>query len=78
MLGENNYTYKLVCKEAENGEEWEISLTKEFNKKDAVLQMLLHLNEDFDDDLLLDAVNLLLMGSWLWHSNHINITSNRE
>ena len=60
MLGENNYTYELLCEEAENGEEWEISFTKQINKKDAALQMLLHFNEDFDDDLLLDTINLLV------------------
>ena len=27
--------------------------------KDWWMQMLLHLNEDFDDDLLLDAISLL-------------------
>jgi hypothetical protein len=27
--------------------------------KDAYMNMLLHLNEDFDDDLLMDAIELL-------------------
>ena len=27
--------------------------------KDIFMNMLLHLNEDFDDDLLLDAINVL-------------------
>lgn len=29
------------------------------NMKNVFLQMLLHLNEDFDDDLLSDAIDLL-------------------
>ena len=57
MLGDPNYTYELVF--SKDGEAWKISLTKEVNKKDAALQMMLHINEDFDDDLLLDAINLL-------------------
>ena len=27
--------------------------------KDAYMQMMLHLNEDFDDDLLMDSMNSL-------------------
>ena len=27
--------------------------------RDEYMQMLLHLNEDFDDDILLDAMNIL-------------------
>ena len=30
-----------------------------FEMKDIFMNMLLHLNEDFDDDLLLDAINVL-------------------
>ena len=30
-----------------------------FGKKDIFLHFLLHLNEDFDDDLLLDAITIL-------------------
>ena len=32
--------------------------------KDQFMQMLLHLNEDFDDDLLLDALRLLTGIDW--------------
>ena len=35
----------------------EMKSIKFFAIKDAYMQMLLHLNEDFDDDLLLDAIN---------------------
>ena len=30
-----------------------------FEMKDIFMNMLLHMNEDFDDDLLLDAINVL-------------------
>ena len=36
-----------------------IKRLKIFTIKDAYMQMLLHLNEDFDDDLLLEAINCL-------------------
>ena len=35
------------------------------DRKDAHLQMLLHLNEDFDDDLLFDAIEMLSEEEWL-------------
>ena len=38
-----------------------IRLIKPFRMKEAFLQALLHLNEYFDDDILLDAINLLLL-----------------
>ena len=30
-----------------------------YYQKDAYMQLLLHLNDDFDDDLLMDAMSLL-------------------
>ena len=36
-----------------------IRLARQLRWKDAVMQMFLHLYEDFDDDLLLDAMSLL-------------------
>ena len=36
-----------------------IFMTKQVCLKDAVLHLLLYLNEDFDDDLLLDAINMI-------------------
>ena len=32
--------------------------------KDIFMQFLLHLNEDFDDDLLLDSLNVLVGDLW--------------
>ena len=36
-----------------------VRLMKPFRMKDYYLQLLLHLNDDFDDDLLLDSLRLL-------------------
>jgi hypothetical protein len=37
-----------------------ITLRKPIELQDAYMMFLLHLNEDFDDDLLLEAVDLLI------------------
>ena len=39
-----------------------VKKTKYISMQDEYMQMLLHLNEDFDDDFLLDAMNQLLFG----------------
>ena len=36
-----------------------VRVTKNINLKDGIFQFLLHLNEDFDDDLLQDSMELL-------------------
>ena len=40
---------------------WKAEIVKlsPYTKKDTFMQMLLHLNDDFDDDLLLDALEIL-------------------
>ena len=47
--------------------------TKYISMQDEYMQMLLHLNEDFDDDFLLDAMNQLLFGVSEWLPCFINI-----
>ena len=40
-----------------------VTKTKIIAIKDAYMQMMLHENEDYDDDILLDAMNVL--GLWV-------------
>ena len=37
-----------------------IKMIERLRLKDALMSFLLHLNEDLDDDLLLDAINMIL------------------
>ena len=41
--------------------EVQIEVTREESLKDVSMQFMLHLDEDFDDDLLLDALSLLVL-----------------
>ena len=44
--------------------EYSLSWFRLWNLKDFYMSCLLHLNEDFDDDLLLDAIDQLVKASW--------------
>ena len=49
----------LVWSKVDKDSEIEITKLKEVEFKDILMHMLLHINEDFDDDLLYDCVRLL-------------------
>lgn len=56
-----NDSSNLIVAEYENGDVKEIHVTvKRLSElKEVVLHFMLHINEDFDDDLLQDALNLM-------------------
>ena len=57
----------FTFKQTKKKNEVTISTIRSFNIRNTYMHFLLHLNEDFDDDLLLDAINLLL--EWSYWSN---------
>ena len=48
----------------------EIEFTTQANLKDIFMEMLLHLNQDFDDDLLQDSIELIV--DWVLTDHIIN------
>ena len=49
----------LIASSNKNTNPVSVKIIKVFGLKLVFLQLLLHLNEDFDDDLLIDALRLL-------------------
>ena len=50
--------------------ELKFTVTTQANLKDIYMDMLLHINEDFDDDLLQDSIELIV--DWVLTDHIIN------
>ena len=50
----------------------EVTTIEKFSSKDAYMLMLLHLNEDFDDDLFYDCI--FLLEGWIVIYSSLNFT----
>ena len=64
------YSYKWTISSKQKEPFIEIEFTTQANPKDLFMEMLLHLNQDFDDDLLQDSIELIV--DWVLTDHIIN------